>query len=153
MLTKEKIKSESEESKVMSGKFWSAIQEKIQTGSQLKTPGRGDPPTRQAPFYAVEKGGEYLKIEIGSKRTPNTLRKEMFDRVENYFREHPEETLRIAATHTTSPLRSSVDAIVRDKSGRALGNYVAAILKEAGCVEFVMESKQKRIKPKINLSL
>jgi hypothetical protein len=150
MLRKENIKIGLKKFDVMTGKFWSAIQEKIQAGSQLETPGRGIPPTGQAPFYVVEKGDKYLKIEIGSKRTPNILPKEMFDQVEKYFEENPREKLRIAATHTTHPLPRSVDEILRDKSSRALGNYVAAILEKAGCVEYCYgEKKQKCIKLKV----
>ena len=127
--------------------MWERVISQVDAGQRLLTPGRGIPPSNQKPFFIVEVHPDYLKIEIGSSRTPNTLPRAMFDAVEQFFIENPQGYLRAAAEHQKVPTSNSVDEVVRSAVHfyRAIGNYVAAILEAAGCVRYSMVADRKVI--------
>ena len=127
--------------------MWQRVISQVDPGQRLLTPGRGVPPSNQKPFFIVEVHPDYLKIEIGSSRTPNTLPRAMFDAVEEFFIKNPQAYLRAAAEHQKVPTSNSVDEVVRSAVHfyRAIGNYVAAILEAAGCVRYRMIADKKVI--------
>ncbi|MBN1842592.1 MAG: hypothetical protein JW883_09975 [Deltaproteobacteria bacterium] len=125
--------------------MWNSIMSHLKPGQRLLTPGRGIPAIRQKPFFVVAVAPTYIGIEIGDSRTFNRLPKEMFDAIDRLFRDNPLGYLRVAAEHANVPTEKSVDEIARSAVhfNRAIGNYVAAILEEAGCVRYVMKGNRK----------
>lgn len=119
----------------------------LSPGQQL-TPGRGIPANRQRPFIITDSAPTHIDIEIGKSQTPNRLPRAMFDAVDNFFRSNPVGNLRIAAEHAVIPTVDSVDEVARAAVHfpRAIGNYVAAILEAAGCVNYFMNGDQKCIR-------
>ena len=123
------------------------IRRKINPGQVLLTPGRGIPPTRQRPFFVTNITSNYIDIQIGEAQTFNRLPMQMFDAVEDFFRNNSTGRLRIAAEHTMTSTPGSVDEIVRSAVDfpRVIGNYVASILEAAGCVRYAMAGNRKYI--------
>jgi len=126
---------------------WQSVRRSVRVGDELLTPGRGIPPTRQAPFWVVEVRRDEVVIEIGPAGTRNRLPGEGFAAVVRHLKAGVGSP-RIAAAHTTEPTPGSVDEVIRPymRFDRALGNYVAAILQHAGLVDYVMKGRQKHVR-------
>lgn len=119
---------------------------------ELKTPGRGIPPTRQATFSVGKIGSGFVTIVVGKGGYSWKIEKGVFELVDQHLTSVPTRSLRIAAIHDNVPLPNSVDELIREKYGTryaAIGNYIAAILEKAGAVEYIMIGGQKHIRLKV----
>jgi len=132
--------------------FWQLVLANIEEGMELKTPGRGIPPTRQATFSVGKIGSGFVTIVVGKGKYSWRIEKGVFELVDQHLTSAPTPFLRIAAIHGNVPLANSVDELIRDKYGTryaAVGNYIAAILEKAGAVEYIMIGRQKHIRLKV----
>jgi len=126
--------------------WWDEIQEKINSGDVLYTPGRGLQRIGKKPFRIISKDLFKLIITSGASKIP--LEKQCFDKIEEAFSGNPLLWLRVASLHDSEALENSVDQLIREATGSQLarGNYQCAILEKCGLVYYSMQGNRKGIK-------
>lgn len=77
--------------------WWDEIQEKINSGDVLYTPGRGLERIGKKPFRIISKDLFKLIITSGASKIP--LEKQCFDKIEEAFSGNPLLWLRAASLH------------------------------------------------------
>lgn len=125
--------------------WWDEIQEKINSGDVLYTPGRGLQRTGKKPFRIISKDLFKLIITSGASNIP--LEKQCFDKIEEAFSGNPLLWLRVASLHDREALENSVDKLIREATGSQLarGNYICAILEYCELVRYSMSGNRKGI--------
>ena len=126
--------------------WWDEIQEKINSGDVLYTPGRGLQRIGKKPFRIISKDLFKLIITSGASKIP--LEKQCFDKIEEAFSGNPLLWLRVASLHDREALENSVDKLIREANGSQLarGNYICAILEYCELVLYSMSGNRKGIK-------
>lgn len=125
------------------GQVERSIRRALQPGDVLQTPGRGEPPTRQADFFVTGLDENGIRID---KIAGQLVSWPAIEVVITYLQAR-NGFVRIGATNYIA-VPGTLESYLRNESGTATrtANYVAPILVAAGVVEYVQEGQAKHIR-------
>ena|SRR5208283_1124218 len=124
--------------------WWDIVSNFVNLGDTLMTPGRGLEGSHSRQFEIISKNKDEIILKSG--RSPIQLTRDCFDVVEEFFKNNPVGTLRVASAHGPAYDRSA-DKLIREKTRIELarGNYVSSMLEKCGLVKYSMVGGKKVI--------
>lgn len=130
--------------------WWQKINETIEVGDELFTPGRGMEGNRRSPFWIIAKNEDGIVIKSGKSFV--TIERDCFVAIERALKGQRFSQLRVASLRDNEALENSADQLVREETGSNLsrGNYVCAILEKTGLVRYTMIGNRKFIESNLN---